>query len=136
EALPVLRTPEDLRALRRAAARQRDVTVVGAGLIGLEIAAGLSAPPVSVTVVHDTERPMDGIVGPELGQVIFDLHSNHGVQLKMSSAVTSVTGGLGAYPLHLVDGSAHQTPYVVVGIGVDPDVDWLLGSGVELDSGV
>jgi NADPH-dependent 2,4-dienoyl-CoA reductase/sulfur reductase-like enzyme len=136
EALPVLRTPDDLRALRRAAARHGEVTVVGAGLIGLEIAAGLSAHGVSITVVHDTERPMDGIVGPELGQVIFDLHSKHGVQLKMSSAVTSVTGELGAYTLHLVDGSTHQTPYVVVGIGVDPDVDWLLGSGVALDGGV
>ena len=83
EGLPVLRTPEDLRALRRAAARHGDVTVVGAGLIGLEIAAGLSRPRRVQSRLYTTrERPMDGIVGPELGQVISDLHSKHGVQLR------------------------------------------------------
>ncbi|MBY6681495.1 FAD-dependent oxidoreductase [Rhodococcus sp. BP-316] len=136
EPLPVLRTPEDLGALRRAAARHGDVTVVGAGLIGLEIAAGLTAHGVSITVLHDTERPLEAIVGPELGQVLADLHTKHGVRLKMSSAVTSVTGGLGAYTLHLADGSTHRTSYVIAGIGVDPDVEWLLGSGVALDRGV
>ncbi|WP_155903591.1 NAD(P)/FAD-dependent oxidoreductase [Mycolicibacterium sp. CBMA 226] len=136
EVLPALRTPDDLRDLRQAAARYGEVTVVGAGLIGLEIAAGLCAHGIAVTVLHDTERPMDGIVGPELGQTISDLHSKHGVQLKMSSAVQFVTGGRGAYTLHLANGSTHQAPYVVTGIGVEPDVDWLLDSGVALDRGV
>ncbi|MEU0312109.1 FAD-dependent oxidoreductase [Nocardioides sp. NPDC006273] len=136
EVLPVLRTPDDLRALRQGAARHGEVTVVGAGLIGLEIAAGLSAHGVAVTVLHDTALPVDRIVGPELGQVFFELHSQHGVRLRMLSAVVSVGGVEGDYELRLVDGTIHRTPYVVVGIGVEPDVDWLEGSGVALSGGV
>jgi len=136
EILPVLRTPDDLRVLRQGAARHGDVTVVGAGLIGLEIAAGLSAHGVSVTVLHDTARPLDGIVGPELGQMFSELHSQHGVRLRMLSAVVSVGGVEGNYELRLADGTIHRTPYVVVGIGVDPDVGWLDGSGVALGGGV
>lgn len=136
EVLPVLRTPDDLRALRQGAARHGEVTVVGAGLIGLEIAAGLSEHDVSITVVHDTARPLDGIVGPELGQVFSDLHAQHGVQLRMASPVVSVAGVEGDYTLRLADGTTLQTPYVVVGIGVDAAVDWLDGSGVALGGGV
>lgn len=136
EVLPVLRTPDDLRAIRQGAARHGEVTVVGAGLIGLEIAAGLSAHGVSITVLHDMCRALEGIVGPELGQMFSDLHAQHGVQLHMGSPVVSVAGVEGDYTLHLADGRTHRTPYVVVGIGVDPAVDWLDGSGVALEGGV
>jgi 3-phenylpropionate/trans-cinnamate dioxygenase ferredoxin reductase subunit len=64
------------------------------------------------------------------------LHARHGADLRMSSAVTSVTGGPGSYTIQLADGSTHKTQSVIVGIGVEPNVDWLLGSGVEIQGGV
>ena len=71
-----------------------------------------------------------------MGAAISALHAAHGIELRTSSVVTSVTGDDGHHTLHLADGTTHQTPYVVVGIGVAPNVDWLIGSGVKLDDGI
>jgi NADPH-dependent 2,4-dienoyl-CoA reductase/sulfur reductase-like enzyme len=136
EVLPVLRTPDDLRVLRQAAARHGEVSVIGSGFIGLEIAAGLTGHGVNVTVFADTPLPLDAVLGHQVAEAVRDLHLTRGVNLRAATTVASVTGRQGAYLLHLSDGTVHRTPFVMVGIGVEPDVDWLVGSGVELDRGV
>ncbi|WP_127126305.1 NAD(P)/FAD-dependent oxidoreductase [Georgenia sp. SYP-B2076] len=135
-ALPVLRTPQDLRALRLAAALYGDVTLVGSSFIGLEIAASLRARGVDVTVFGATPLPLGDVVGPEVAADIRDLHVSHGVSMRTGVQVLSVDGGPGAYTLHLSDGTEHHAPHVVAGIGVQPNDEWLVGSGVELDAGV
>lgn len=136
EALPVLRTPEDLAILREAAARYSEITLIGAGLIGLEIAAALSGHQVEVTVINDRELPLRNIVGARVAEVIRDLHKSHGVNLRLGVAVQGVSGGPSAYAVQLADGTTHRTPFTLVGAGVIANDEWLLGSGLDLDSGV
>lgn len=134
--LPVLRTPEDLRVLREAAARYGQVTLVGAGLIGLEIAASLADQKVEVTVINDLNLPLRNIVGAPVAERICDLHRDHGIDLRVGVTVEGVSGGPGSYALQLSDGTVHRTSFVLVGIGVDANDKWLAGSGLELDRGV
>ncbi|MFJ9381308.1 NAD(P)/FAD-dependent oxidoreductase [Streptomyces sp. NPDC101455] len=136
EALPVLRTPQDLHVIRQAAELHGELTVIGAGFIGLEIAAALAVRGVRVTVIGATPLPLDTVVGPEAAATVRDLHLAHGVSLRMPATVDSVHGGPGDYRLRLSDGTVHRTASVVAGIGAEPDVTWLTGSGVDLDGGV
>jgi NADPH-dependent 2,4-dienoyl-CoA reductase/sulfur reductase-like enzyme len=136
QVLPVLRTPDDLCVLRQAAARYGEISVIGAGFIGLEIAAGLIGHGAKVTVFADTPLPLEAVLGDQVAEAVRDLHLTRGVNLRAATTVQAVTGGPGAYALQLLDGTVHRTPFVIVGIGVDPDVDWLVGSGVDLDRGV
>lgn len=136
EPLPVLRTPEDLTVLREAAARYGQVTLIGAGLIGLEIAASLADHKVEVTVFNDLDLPLRHIIGAPVAERICNLHRDHGIDLRVGVTVEGVSGGPGSYALKLSDGTVHRTSFVLVGIGVDANDEWLAGSGVELDRGV
>ncbi|MCK6208953.1 FAD-dependent oxidoreductase [Georgenia sp. EYE_87] len=134
--LPVLRTMADLVHIRDGAARYGRVTLVGASFIGLEIAASLRRRGVPVTLFGAAELPLDNVVGPEVAADVRDLHDAHGVDLRLGALVTAVEGAPGDYTLRLSDGTTHRAPFVVAGVGVEPNVEWLLGSGVVLDGGV
>lgn len=134
--LPVLRTPQDLTVLKEAAARYGQITLIGAGLIGLEIAASLADQKVEVTVFNDLDLPLRHIIGAPVAERICSLHRDHGVDLRVGVTVEAVSGGPGSYAMQLSDGSVHRTSFVLVGIGVDANDQWLAGSGVELDRGV
>ena len=136
ETLPVLRTPADLGLLREAAARYGQVTLIGAGLIGLEIASSLSGHHVEVTVINDLELPLRNILGEPVAEQVRELHRRHGVDLLLGVSVESVSGGPGSYSVQLSDGSNHRTSFILVGIGVEANDEWLDGSGVALDAGV
>jgi 3-phenylpropionate/trans-cinnamate dioxygenase ferredoxin reductase subunit len=136
EALPVLRTPADLHVLREAAARYGQVTLIGAGLIGLEVAASLSGHQVEVTLINDLELPLRNVLGAPVAEEVRELHRRHGVDLLLGVSVESVSGGPGSYSVQLSNGSTHRTSFILVGIGVDANDEWLDGSGVALDAGV
>ncbi|MFF4801106.1 NAD(P)/FAD-dependent oxidoreductase [Streptomyces sp. NPDC001351] len=136
EVLPALRTPEDLRVLREAAARYGEMTLIGSGFIGLEVAAALVARGVTVTVLDALPLPLEPVLGTELATHLRDLHTAHGVRFRGAVAVASVTGRPGAYEVRLTDGSVHRTPFVLTGIGAEPAVDWLAGSGIEVTGGI
>ncbi|TRW47465.1 NAD(P)/FAD-dependent oxidoreductase [Georgenia yuyongxinii] len=136
EALPVLRTIEDLVRIRDGVARHGRVTLIGSSFIGLEIAASLRRRGVAVTLFGATQLPLNDVVGPEVATDVRDLHAAHGVDLRLGALVTAVDGAPGDYALHLSDGTTLSTPFVVAGVGVEPNVEWLLGSGVVLDGGV
>ncbi len=136
EPLPVLRTPKDLNVLREAAARYGQVTLIGAGLIGLEIAASLSAHQVEVTLINDLELPLRQVLGAPVAEELRELHRRHGANLLLGVTVESVSGGPGSYAVQLSNGTTHRTSFILVGIGVDANDEWLDGSGLALDAGV
>jgi len=89
-----------------------------------------------VHVFGTSPLPLGRVIGPEIAAALRDLHLAHGVALHAGTAVRAVTGVPGAYELRLDDASVHRTPFVLAGIGAEPEVDWLLGSGVKLNGGV
>jgi 3-phenylpropionate/trans-cinnamate dioxygenase ferredoxin reductase subunit len=132
-----LRTLDDYRAIRAGleAGAGRTV-VVGAGFIGAEVAATCRARGCEVTILEALPVPLGRALGDEMGAVMGELHSDHGVDLRLGAGVAGFEGGDRVERVRLADGSAVEADLVVVGIGVTPNTGWLEASGLALDDGV
>jgi 3-phenylpropionate/trans-cinnamate dioxygenase ferredoxin reductase subunit len=118
-----LRTIDDAQALNSVLAEGASLAIVGAGWIGLEVAAGARDRGVNVTVVETAELPLMGALGREVGEVFAALHRDHGVDLRLSTAVQEVRTAAGkATGLKLGDGSTVEADAVLVAVGAAPNI--------------
>lgn len=134
--LHVVRTIDDARRLRAALTGASRVAVVGGGFIGCEVAASARTIGVDVALVELLPQPLIRVLGPTGAQVVTDLHRARGVAVHAGTGVAEVLGDGRVEGLRLDDDTVLDASEVVVGLGVVPDVDWLAGSGVELDDGI
>ena len=133
--LPVvhyLRTLADSKAIIAAAQTGKRAVVIGASFIGLEVAAALRQRDVAVTVVAPESLPLERILGPELATMIKAVHDSHGVAFRLGSTVKAIA------PDHveLSDGTSVPVDFVVVGVGVRPDIALAQQAGVAIDNGI
>jgi 3-phenylpropionate/trans-cinnamate dioxygenase ferredoxin reductase component len=126
-----LRTLDHAVALRRVLFPGARLAIVGAGFIGLEVAATARGLGAEVTVVEAADLPLSGIVGVELGRWFADMHAAEGVRLLLSSKVSSFRGNGRVEELVLASGRTIPCDALVIAIGVDPALDWLRGSGLD-----
>jgi 3-phenylpropionate/trans-cinnamate dioxygenase ferredoxin reductase component len=134
-----LRTLDDCLAVRAEVdAGARRVVVVGAGFIGAEVAATCRTRGLDVTILEALRVPLGQALGEEMGAVLADVHRDHGVDVRLGTAVASLDGRDDGrvQRVRLADGAAIEADLVVVGIGVVPNTAWLEGSGLTLDDGV
>jgi len=130
-----LRTLGDALAIREALVRGPRVAIVGAGFIGLEVAASCRALGLDVTIVEAAHLPLPQL-GPVMGKAVVELHRDHGVALRLGVKVDAVLGERDVRGLRLSDDTTVEADLVIVGIGVAPETAWLGGSGVVVDDGV
>jgi NADPH-dependent 2,4-dienoyl-CoA reductase/sulfur reductase-like enzyme len=135
-AVHVLRTDADALRLREALDAARSVAVVGAGFIGSEVASAARARGLRVTVLEAMDAPLSRSVGLEIGHLLGDLHRMHGSTLRTGVGVSRVEQDGTTAVLQLSDGTSMGADVVVAGIGVQPNTDWLEGSGLLVDDGV
>jgi 3-phenylpropionate/trans-cinnamate dioxygenase ferredoxin reductase subunit len=126
----VLRTLDDSRALAPYLAEGKVLGVVGAGLIGCEVAASARAKGAEVHLVDVLDGPLIRVLGPQVAERVAALHREHGVHLHLGTGVES-TG-----PLTLGDGTVLEVDVLLEAMGVVPATDWLEGSGIAVDNGV
>lgn len=132
-----LRTVDDAIALRETVVSGARLVIVGAGFVGLELAATARGLGADVTVVEAAATPLASVLGERVGDWFAGLHREHGVRLLGGRTVTRVgSRGRIARELHLSDGATIAADQVVVGIGTSAAVDWLADSGLELRAGV
>lgn len=113
------------------------VVVVGAGWIGLEVAAAARHHGCEVTVVEPQSTALAGPLGPKMGEVFAGLHREHGVDLRFGRQVVEVLGDDdGVRALRLDDDERLDTHFVVVGIGVTPRIDLPREAGLDVHRGV
>ena len=134
--LPVLRTLDDARQLAATARQHRHAVLIGAGFIGLEVAASLRKLGLDVTVLEAAPMPLNNSLGPELADWLCSYHATFGVRIEAGVQVAAVEGGRGAYVVVLGDGRRIEAGVVLAGIGVEANIDWLQGSGVACHGGV
>lgn len=132
----VLRTLDDALAIAGELAARPRVCVIGAGFIGLEVAASCRKLGLSVTAVEPQGLPLLDKLGAPMALRVAQLHRDHGVDLRCGVLAQGLEGGDRVERVRLSDGSAVQAELVVAGIGVRPAVEWLHGSGIALDDGV
>jgi NADPH-dependent 2,4-dienoyl-CoA reductase/sulfur reductase-like enzyme len=117
-----LRTDAQDRALRDAFSGCKHVVVIGAGLIGLEVAASAVQLGIEVTVIEFAPRVMARACDEETGALILAEHQHHGVEIEVSTAVKEVTRQIdGSLALETAGGEMYVADLVVVGAGVVPD---------------
>ncbi|MEW2162132.1 FAD-dependent oxidoreductase [Streptomyces sp. NPDC007084] len=132
-----LRGADDSRRLRADLASARSVVVVGAGVLGCEIAATARSLGPDVTLVEPAPGPMERLLGPGLGAHIADLHTGHGVRLLTSTTVAGLVAEAGRVTgVRTGTGEVLRADTVAVAVGGRPATDWLTGSGLTLDDGV
>ncbi|WP_330256058.1 FAD-dependent oxidoreductase [Nocardia sp. NBC_00565] len=133
----VLRTLEDALALREDLAARPHLLVVGGGFVGAEAAAVARGLGCEVTLVTDTAQPMSDALGDDLGAMLRAVHVEHGVRIESGVLVDQVlTADWQATGVRLADGRTIAADAVLVGIGAQPNVEWLTGSGVPVGNGV
>ncbi|MDT5018664.1 MAG: 3-phenylpropionate/trans-cinnamate dioxygenase ferredoxin reductase component [Mycobacterium sp.] len=131
-----LRTFDDAQALNSVLTDGASLAVVGAGWIGLEVAAGARERGVAVTVVETAEVPLQAALGRELGEVFADLHRGHGVDLRLGATVDEITtSGGNATGLKLGDGSTIAADAVLVAVGASPNVGLAQAAGLATGGG-
>jgi NADPH-dependent 2,4-dienoyl-CoA reductase/sulfur reductase-like enzyme len=127
-----LRSLPDCRAIIGSAAGARRAVVIGASFIGLEAAASLRARNIEVHVVAPEARPMERVLGPEMGDFVRRLHEEHGVIFHLGDTVAAIDGKRAS----LKSGGVLEADLVVVGVGVRPRLALAEKLGLALDRGV
>jgi NADPH-dependent 2,4-dienoyl-CoA reductase/sulfur reductase-like enzyme/nitrite reductase/ring-hydroxylating ferredoxin subunit len=127
-----LRSLADCRAIIESAKGARSALVIGASFIGLEAAAALRARNIDVHVVAPEQRPMERILGAQMGDFVRRLHEEHGVIFHLQNAVTAIDGRRVA----LESGETIEADLVVIGVGVRPRLALAEQAGLVMDRGV
>jgi len=131
-----LRTLDDARRLRAAIAASPRVVVVGAGFIGMEVAASCRKKGLEVTVVEPLPAPLIRGLGPVLGERVARTHRDEGVGFRLCVGVDGFEGEGAVTGVRLSDGETIPAELVIVGVGAAPATEWLDGAGLEIDDGV
>ena len=132
-----LRTIEDCLALQGAIKKASRVAVIGAGWIGSEVAASARQMGADVVLIEPLPVPLHRVLGSEVGAVFSQLHSDHGVTLRLGVGVASLQGAASAVEqVVLEDGRTEAADLVVAGIGVTPRIDLAEAAGLSIDNGV
>jgi len=128
----VLRSLADCRAIIESAKGARRAIVIGASFIGLEAAAALRARDIEVHVVAPEQRPMERVLGRDMGDFVRALHEEHGVIFHLGDTVVAIDGKRAT----LRSGGVLEAELVVVGVGVRPRLGLAEQAGLKIDRGV
>lgn len=127
-----LRTFADSEGLRTHLTRANDVLAIGCGFIGLEAAAAARVQGKQVRVIGAEARLMGRAVSPFISAWFHALHERHGVEIRLNTAVQSVSETSAELP----DGTLEAADTVVVGIGVIPNTALANAAGLKIEFGI
>jgi len=127
-----LRSLADCRAIIEGVKTARRAVVMGASFIGLEAAASLRAREIEVHIVAPDKRPMERILGPQMGDFVRKLHEEHGVIFHLEDLASAID----SKEVKLKGGGIIEADLVVAGIGVRPRIGLAERAGLALDRGV
>jgi 3-phenylpropionate/trans-cinnamate dioxygenase ferredoxin reductase subunit len=131
-----LRTYDDAAALNSALTEGSSLAVVGAGWIGLEVAASARQRGVDVTVVETAKQPLLAALGETVGEVFANLHRDHGMDLRLEAQVEEITTTQGrASGLKMRDGSTVAADAVLVAVGAKPNIELAEQGGLSMGDG-
>jgi 3-phenylpropionate/trans-cinnamate dioxygenase ferredoxin reductase subunit len=131
-----LRTIEDAERIRSHLESGSHLVTVGAGFIGAEVAASARMLGLEVTVLERHEAPLARAIGPEIGRMYAEIHREHGVDLRTGEGVEGVEETADGVVIRTTTGAVIEGDVVVVGVGIQPNVELAEAAGVEVDNGI
>ncbi|WP_051297794.1 NAD(P)/FAD-dependent oxidoreductase [Brevibacterium album] len=90
-----LRTKDDADALAAVLTTAEDVVIVGAGFIGLEVAASARKQGANVRVLEIADRVMERVLSPEASAYFARAHAEAGIEVRLGTGIAAVEGGIG-----------------------------------------
>ncbi len=127
-----LRTHDEALALKSALQPGVKLVIVGGGFIGLEVAATARGMDCEVTVLEAGPRLAGRVLPPVISQALLDLHRQQGVDVRLNVSLESIHGDA----VQLVDGQVLPCDLVVVGIGMQPNIELAVAAGLEVGQGI
>ena len=132
-----LRDVEDCERLKRVLDEASRLIVIGAGWIGLEVAAAARIRGVSAVVAEQEQLPLLDVLGPEVAEVFAGLHREHGVEFHFGARAEEIlTSGDRAVGVRLSDGTRLNGDAVLVAAGVRPNTQLAEQAQLEVQDGV
>ncbi|HUD36850.1 MAG TPA: FAD-dependent oxidoreductase [Streptosporangiaceae bacterium] len=132
-----LRRISDSDRIKEVITESSRIAVIGAGWIGLEVAAAARTAGLDVSVVEMAELPLLNVLGPEVAQIFATLHADNGTDLVLGAHVSEITVSRNhADGIRLADGSHLRADAIIVGVGVTPNTGLAAGAGLTVDNGV
>ena len=131
-----LRNIQDAVAMHEYMCEGKRLVIIGAGYIGLEVAAVASGKGVHVTVIEMAERVMSRVVSEQVSEFYQSEHRQHGVNLMLSTGLTGFSGNAAPEQVDLTDGTSLAADCILICIGVIPNVELAGDAGLEVDNGI
>jgi 3-phenylpropionate/trans-cinnamate dioxygenase ferredoxin reductase subunit len=131
ENVSVLRTVEDARMLRACLEPGARLLIIGAGFVGQEAACAARRMGVEVTIVEAATAPLASTLGAQLGEWLTALHRSNGVRVLLEDQVVDVSGERTVHAVTLASGRELECDHVLVGVGVEPNLQWLAGTRLD-----
>lgn len=131
-----LRTIADTEAIRPRLADGAAVLIVGAGWIGLEVAAAARKRNADVVVIEAADRVCARALTPEMSELVLGLHQRHGVDIRLGESIVRFEGDGSVRTAVLGDGSEVPCDVAVIGIGLVPNTGLAVAAGLDIDNGI
>jgi len=127
-----LRSFADSKAIIARAEKAKQVVVVGASFIGLEVAASLRTRGLEVHVVAPDAEPLERVMGAEVDRFVRSVHEDRGVKFHLGETVVSLNGR----EVMLKGGKKLSADFLVIGAGVRPALGLAEKAGLAIDKGI
>lgn len=131
-----LRNIQDVTAMHQGMHEGARLVIIGAGYIGLEVAAVAVSKGLQVTVIEMESRVMSRVVSAEVSDFYQAEHIKHGVNLMLSTGLAGFSGSNTVERVNLTDGTSMPADIVLIGVGVVPNIELALDAGLDVDNGI
>jgi 3-phenylpropionate/trans-cinnamate dioxygenase ferredoxin reductase subunit len=132
----LVRTAADVDAIRAEFRPGARLAVIGAGYIGLEVAAVARQSGLEVTVLEAAPRPLSRVTSPEVAGFFLDEHVRQGVRFKLGAQAALIKGEERATAVALTDGTEVPCDLVIAGIGILPETSLAQSAGLTVEDGI
>ncbi len=131
-----LRSIDNVECIRESIGTAGNLVIVGAGYIGLEVAAVMRQLGHNVTVIEMADRVMSRVVSPVVSEFFQQQHTEHGVQLQLSTGLKRFIGDNRVSAVETDDGRTFPADAVVIGVGIVPNTEIAAAADLQIDNGI
>ena len=131
-----LRNIKESKAIKDKIKVASNVTIIGGGFIGLEIASSANQMNSNVTVLERTNQLMGRIIPNQISKIIQDLHKENGNKIYLDVTIKKVIKQNNSFEIILDSNDVIKADLIIVGVGALPDTDMFINSSLKIDNGI
>ena len=131
-----LRTIDDVEKIKEQMSVSQNLSIIGAGYIGLEVAAVASELAMNVSIFEMAERSMNRTVDKKISEHFEDLHKTNGVNFYFQANIEKLQGETSIDGVKLDDGTLIPTDILIIGIGIIPNQELAENAGLDCNNGI